>query len=257
MELEMAVISKPGGRSGNEDACGYRTSESRCCWVVSDGAGGHGGGDVASKTVVKSILRDFAGLSSVSEEAIKGLVARANSAVLNQQRHRSRFSGMRATVAMLVIDLEERRALLGHLGDTRVYCFRDARLLSQTRDHSVMQSMVDAGYGDDNALRDHPARNVLLYALGSEDDMFPSVSEQMLPIDDGDVFLLCTDGLWEYVREETMESLLAASSSAQMWLEALEQELLVHARDGHDNYSAIAVWIGDPVLASGEATRIT
>lgn len=60
MNLDIAVLSKQGGRSHNEDACGYWTSEAGCCWVVSDGAGGHGGGDVASKTVVGNILRDFA-----------------------------------------------------------------------------------------------------------------------------------------------------------------------------------------------------
>jgi serine/threonine protein phosphatase PrpC len=252
MELDMAVLSKQGGRPSNEDACGYRTSERRCCWVVSDGAGGHGSGDVASKTVVKSILRDFAGPIPVSAEGIRALLARANSAVLRQQDRHSRLSAMRATVAVLEIDLQQRGALWGHLGDTRVYSFRNGRILSQTRDHSVIQTMVDAGYSDGVALREHPRRNVLLYALGSDDDLLPSVCEQMLPIDNGDVFLLCTDGLWEYVTEEAMERELAASSSARRWLEALERELLAHAGEGHDNYSAIAVWVGN----SGDATRI-
>ncbi len=252
MELEMTVLSKQGGRPTNEDACGYRTSERRCCWVVSDGAGGHGGGDVASKTVVNSILRDFAALTGVSAEGIRALLARANSELLRQQGGQSGLSAMRATVAVLEMDLQQRGALWGHLGDTRVYCFRNGRILSQTRDHSVLQTMVDAGYGDGTALREHPGRNVLLYALGSEDEMLPSVCERMLPIHDGDVFLLCTDGLWEYVTEAAMERELASSSSAQLWLEALERELLAHARKGHDNYSAIAVWVAN----SADATRI-
>lgn len=123
---------------------------------------------MAAKTVVESILHDFAGATTgVSVEGISTLLARANSAVLRQQRSRPGLSTMRATVAMLEIDLQERGALWGHLGDSRVYCFRNGRVLSQTCDHSVIQSMLDAGYCDGNALREHPGRSVLLYALGS------------------------------------------------------------------------------------------
>jgi len=69
---------------------------------------------------------------------------------------------------------------------------------------------------------------------------------------DGDVFLLCTDGLWEYVDEAAMERLLAASLTAEYWLAALEAEILAHAKRDHDNYSALAVWVGNPA----DATRI-
>ena len=252
MNLEIAVLSKQGGRSHNEDACGYWTSDAGCCWVVSDGAGGHGGGDVASKTVVSSILRDFASSPVVAPDVITGLIMRANESVLQQQQAQPTVRNMRATAAVLLVDNGTEVALWGHLGDSRIYGFRGCRVLFQSRDHSVMQSMVDAGFGDAAMLRHHPQRSVLLAALGTPEEIHPAVVESPLPLRDGDVFMLCTDGLWEYVEESTMERLLAGSATAESWLVALEAELLAHARRDHDNYSAMAIWVGNPA----DATRI-
>jgi len=251
LKLEIAALSKQGGRSHNEDACGYWTSDAGCCWVVSDGAGGHGGGDVAAKTVVSNILRDFAACPAVAPERIAELILRANQAVLLEQATSQATRNMRATAAVLEIDNSTETATWGHLGDTRIYMFRGCRVLFQSRDHSVMQTMVDAGFGDAAMLRTHPQRSVLLAALGTTEEIRPAIHETVA-LRDGDVFLLCTDGLWEYVDEAAMERLLAASLTAEYWLAALEAEILAHAKRDHDNYSALAVWVGNPA----DATRI-
>lgn len=245
MKLEIAVLSKPGGRSCNEDACGYWTSDGACCWVLSDGAGGHGGGDVASRNVVGAILREFVSAPVVAPEAISALILHSNAVLLREQQTGEGLGDMRATVAMLTLDRATRVACWGHLGDSRIYGFRSGHVRFQSRDHSVMQSMLDAGLGDVAMLRHHPQRSVLLAALGSPEDMQPEVSQEVEPVLDGDVFMLCSDGLWEYVEEAVMERLLAVSPSAESWLCALEAEVLAQARRGHDNYSAIAVWVGD------------
>jgi serine/threonine protein phosphatase PrpC len=164
---------------------------------------------------------------------------------LHEQQSDQRLRDMRATVAMLVLDRARQLACWGHLGDSRVYGFRSGRLRFHSRDHSVIQSMLDAGIGDAEMLRRHPRRGVLLAALGSVDEMEPDVSAAAEPVYDGDVFMLCSDGLWEYVEEAVMEHLLAFSPTAESWLTALEAELLARAEPGHDNYSAIAVWLGD------------
>jgi serine/threonine protein phosphatase PrpC len=244
MDLEIAVLSKAGGRERNEDACGYWISEDACCWVVSDGAGGHGGGDVASKLAVSSMLTQFAVAPSVSGEAIRSLLSGANEAILQRQRTEAALGDMRATGAVLLIDRPRAHAMWGHIGDTRLYCFRDERVLLQTRDHSVIQQMFAEHRLDAAISRQHPQRNVLLHALGSADDFAPAVQDMPFPLLQGDVFLLCSDGLWEYVDEASMCRLLGASASAQDWLSALEQELLQRARPGHDNYSGVVVRIG-------------
>lgn len=246
MKLDIAVLCRAGGRTGNEDACGYWTSEAGCCWVLSDGAGGHGGGDVASKRVVATIVSEFAALPAATPATVSGLIRRAHAVLLHEQQSDPRLRDMRATVTMLAIDRGQRIACWGHVGDSRIYGFRSGHLRFQSHDHSVMQSMIDAGIGEVAMLRQHPQRGVLLAALGSPEEVEPDVPVASEPVRDGDVFMLCSDGLWEYVEESVMERLLAGSASAQAWLAALEAEVLAHARSGHDNYSAIAVWVGDP-----------
>lgn len=244
MKIEIAALSRPGGHPHNEDACGYWTSDGGCCWVLSDGAGGHGGGDVASKTVVATVLREFTLTPEVTPAAVSALILHANDVLVREQQSEGRLRDMRATVAMLVLDRARQLACWGHLGDSRIYAFRSGRLRFQSRDHSVVQSMLDAGVGDAGMLRRHPQRGVLLAALGSADEMEPEVSRAVEPVYDGDVFMLCSDGLWEYVEESIMERLLALSPTAESWLAALEAEVLARAAPAHDNYSAIAVWLG-------------
>ena len=82
LEMQTCFLSEVGGRSRNEDACGYWTSETGCCWVVSDGAGGHGSGDVAARLVVSSMLRSFSAHPQVGPNTASSLLQRANDAVV-------------------------------------------------------------------------------------------------------------------------------------------------------------------------------
>jgi len=241
--MEIAVLSKQGGRECNEDACGYWTSESLCCFVLSDGLGGHGGGDVASKLVVSTILRKFSGSPQMSSGALPAFLGHANDALMARQRSNRRLGDMRATAVMLVIDQVSQSALWGHVGDSRLYCFRKGIRILQTRDQSVAQGIVDMGMGDARMLRTHPHRHLLLNSLGSEEDFSPCLSAEPLMLQNNDVFLLCSDGLWEYIAEDRMEQTLLAARSMSDWLATLEVELLQLAKPGHDNYSGLAVRI--------------
>ncbi|MBS0543750.1 MAG: protein phosphatase 2C domain-containing protein, partial [Proteobacteria bacterium] len=182
MKLDIAVLSRAGGRPGNEDACGYWTSEAGCCWVLSDGAGGHGGGDVASKIVVGTIVSEFAASPEASPATVSGLIHRAHAVLQNEQQSAPRLRDMRATVAVLTIDRERRISCRGHVGDSRIYGFRSGHVRFQSRDHSVMQSMIDAGLGDAAMLRRHPQRGVLLAALGSPENVEPDVPPAGEPV---------------------------------------------------------------------------
>lgn len=243
MRIDIASISRVGGRPQNEDACGYWTSDQSCCWVVSDGAGGHGGGDVASRTVVSNVLKEFARRPEVSAEAITGLVSQAQQAIREQQRTSAHVRDMRATVAILMIDRARNIAIWGHVGDTRIYCFRRGHIFMKTRDHSVIQSMFEAGLGDYATLRHHPYRGVLLSALGGKEAFETSVAQSPLSLEDGDALLMCTDGLWDHVEDATMEALLRSSASGEDWLMAMEAELLKNADSNCDNYTAMSVWV--------------
>lgn len=245
MEFDTANLSQPGGRSYNEDASASRVGEHAGCWVVCDGAGGHGGGDVASRVAVDVIAQRFGEIGQADIETVAELLQDANEAVIEHQYQAPELRNMRSTVVMLVVDRTQATAAWGHVGDSRLYCIRDGRILHQTRDHSVVQSLVDAGYAERDALRTHPQRSVLLSALGTEDDFEASFAAHPLKLVHGDVFLLCTDGWWEYVHEDAMLSLLAQAGTPKQWLDLMEAELLANARPGHDNYTALAVWVED------------
>lgn len=241
MELEIHVLSKPGGRAINEDAYGVWSNPGACFCVISDGAGGHLAGEVASRLAVKQVLEWFYRTPDVGSEALETALKSANDAIVYEQRQSPETSDMRATILVLAIDTENAMARWAHIGDTRLYCFRGKRIIAQTRDHSVVQSMVDAGYLEQKNLRAAPRRNALFAALGDAQAFAPSVEESLFPVRDGDVFLLCTDGFWEYLEEAKMEHLLTQTESPDAWLRLLEAEVLKNGRSDQDNYSALVV----------------
>lgn len=242
MQIEVSVLSNPGGRERNEDACGFWTGGGGSFCVVSDGAGGHGGGDVASKLAVRMILGAFQDAPACTGAAIDAALRAAHDAIVAQQRADGRTAAMRATATVLAIDTVHRTAAWGHVGDTRLYCFRGGRVVAQTKDHSVVQKMVDAGYLGQSALRESDQRSRLFAALGHDEDFVAAIADAPFSLQDGDVFLLCTDGFWEYVDEAAMATALGCAASPADWLRAMEREVVERGREGQDNFSAVAVW---------------
>lgn len=241
MELTISVLSRTGGRPTNQDAYGVWPNRNNCFLALSDGAGGHSGGDYASKLAVKEVLEYFQHNPVCDADSIAGALRAANAAIVEAQRQTSQLAEMHATVVVLAIDSEIGSAIWGHVGDTRLYWFRNQRILMQTRDHSVLQTMVDAGYLPSGEVRGSPQRNLLLAALGGADGFEPCIEANLFPLQDGDVFLLCTDGFWEYVDETRMEQALQSSASQEEWLRQLERLVIAHGGEDQDNYSALAV----------------
>lgn len=248
MELAISVLSEPGGRSVNEDAYAVWSAGGACFCILSDGAGGHAGGAVASALAVESMLDCFHRTPAATPAVLAAALKQANVALAARRLQAPELADMCATVLVLAVDTVNATACWAHLGDTRLYCFRGQRILVQTRDHSVVQDMVEAGYLAPGDLRTAPGRNVLLGALGDAANFEPRIQVTPFALHDGDVFLLCTDGLWQYVDEAHMETLLRSAASPADWLRGLEDEVLRHAQARHDNYSAL-------VVACGQAGR--
>lgn len=239
-ELQTAHLSRVGGRKRNEDAFAYWESDTAGCWVVSDGAGGHGSGDLASSIVVETIIERFRSFPSVSSDSLACLLESAQTAVLEAKSDGG--ADMHATCVVLLIDRETEKAVWGHVGDSRLYLFRDGRLLYQTRDHSLVQNMIDAGYGTTDMIRTHPNRNLLTSAIGNSGDLEATISDQMLALQSADTFLLCSDGWWEYVEEAEMErSLSQSDGNLAVWLEAMGGVVARDAGTSNDNYTAVGV----------------
>ncbi|NIP57578.1 MAG: SpoIIE family protein phosphatase, partial [Gemmatimonadetes bacterium] len=211
--------------------------------VVADGMGGHPAGDVASSLAVKAILRAWGASdgegpdpdpSSTAEgsalpagERMEEAVQGANEAILREGEERPERSGMGTTVTALQVDADREEWVVGHVGDSRAYLWRDQELQPLTRDHTPLQEEVDAGRLSREEARIHPMSHVLSQALGTQRRVEPQIrTGACLP---GDLFLLCSDGLLAALSEEEIEALVR--QGAEGTLEALAATLVAEAND--------------------------
>ena len=246
IELRVSVLSRTGGRERNEDACGYCSVRGLGSYVLADGAGGHGGGDVAARVAIQTVLDAFTAAPEVSAAAAGALIAAANAAVIERQRGGGVLADMRSTLVLLLVDARRRHAFWAHAGDSRLYLLRGGRVVVRTRDQSLLQDMLDAGMLSGGRAGTAPNRAVLTGSLGGTDSFFPVVTPAPQPLQAGDAFLLCSDGFWDWVDDRALESAWRGATQPDEWLHALEAGFADRMRAGSDNYSAIAVWCGDP-----------
>jgi serine/threonine protein phosphatase PrpC len=253
LALEVALICDRGGRRYNEDACGHWHSQQQLCCVLADGAGGHGGGDTASRLAVQELIGRLSSQPAAHAQDLDRQLRATNEVIISQRVPGTPQQDMHSTVVCLVLDFMQHRALWAHAGDSRMYWFRQGRLVQRTRDHSLVQSLVDSGLVSAADLRTHPQRSELRSALGiAPDALEVSAGEGAEDVQAGDVFLLCTDGLWEYLDDEQMQASLAAARTPGLWLDELATAVRQAAspKPSHDNFSALTVWTRHPPLAS-------
>lgn len=198
---------------------------------VADGMGGHKAGDVASRMAVDEIIRCLNG-QKPDESVLVQAVEQANLAIFREQTENFDLSGMGTTLTMIWED--EDRVLLGHVGDSRAYLLREGEMEQISEDHSMVAEMVRKGLLTAEQAKHHPYRNVITRALGSEDTV--QVDVTLLDKKPGDVYLICSDGLSEYVSLAQMRDILLSMSKD----EAADQ-LLQLALDGggRDNISLV------------------
>ena len=245
VQFEVAVMSRLGGRRVNEDACGHWHSDHHLCCVVADGVGGHGGGDRASRFVVQHVITRYAATPVRDGPAVEALLRATNEALRGHRADAVEQHDMYSTVVALFVELDKQQALWAHVGDSRLYVLRERHVLLRTQDHSVVQMLVAYGSLAEEQVHGHPHRSELLCALGSEPEALQvGLAPRSFDILPGDVFLMCTDGLWDHVSDDVLEQTVGSVDDPEMWLERLEAELLreVAEEPRHDNYSAIALW---------------
>ncbi len=241
MDLTYALISKAGDRDLNEDSLAVCDHAGHQCFVLCDGLGGHGMGDVASSLVVDVFKAQFDQADDLTDFIGQTLLA-AQDILLAEQIARRASKRMKTTAAALVLD--EKNAYIGHVGDSRVYAFFKNKVKTRTLDHSIPQMLALAGDIKEAQIRQHPDRNALLRVLGVDweqpmyDLLQPIVQKKC------QAFLLCSDGFWEHIEDKQMCYLLKKTKSVHEWLEEMTQ--LVEQNGAGldmDNYSAIAVWL--------------
>jgi serine/threonine protein phosphatase PrpC len=235
--LEIAYITSCGGRSENEDNLCILKEEDDLCMVVADGLGGYGGGKVASRAVVDTFAEHFKKNGLRTREQLQTALSNANERVISGQTPECE---MKSTLVLLV--LHGKNAEWMHVGDSRLYHFKDGMLVDQTLDHSVSQLAVFMNEIAQEDIRFHEDRSKVLRALGS-DSFDPDIMESLHLEEGFHAFLLCSDGFWEYVYEKEMEAMLSEASSPKEWLTSMEQIIRGRAPKDQDNYTAAAVFV--------------
>ncbi len=234
-------------RAINEDAC--LAMPELGLWAVADGMGGHEAGDIASQMIVETLQEiplpltwpDF--LHSV-REALHDVNRRLREESAQRYQHRT----IGSTVVVLLA--HEHQCACLWVGDSRIYRLRNGQLEQLTRDHSHVQELVDQGLLTPEEAHRHPLANVITRAVGSADDL--QIDEVVYPLQAGDLFLLCSDGLNKTVPDEEITRLLAHSNhNCQEAVKAFIHLALM--RDASDNVTTIVVNIdGDPAESADE-----
>lgn len=240
--IDYSLFTNPGGRDNNEDFVGVTKYGKDYCFVLCDGLGGHDRGEVASKMVAENILGMFEAEGD-SEGFLDRAMTKSQNDLLELQRREHLEDAMKTTAVVLVVATEYIK--WAHIGDSRLYHFFDnGTRYERTRDHSLVQMLVDTGEIKDEEIRVHPDRNKVFRVMGAEWGVKSYDKSAILERENGHSFLLMTDGFWEYVQEAEMMQYLASSSTSEEWL--ANMEILVRQRadmSKTDNYSAIAVRI--------------
>lgn len=238
MNINYALTSQTGARESNQDETGVLMGKRCACFLVCDGVAGTAGGETAARIARDTLLAELMDDAPIRPADTGQWIDKAEQAIRQAQSKTLDFERMSTTLAAVFIDRDSQHSWWAHAGDSRVYHFRRGYIHAVTRDHSLAQQLKDAGV-DNSGINS----NLLYNALGAGGTSPVSYSEVM-PLEDGDAFLICTDGFWCNISPEEMEQALRMVSSPHEWL-ALMQEA-INRSEQKDNLSAVAVWIGSP-----------
>lgn len=236
-DLLFAHASHPGLlRKTNEDCCGASTSQN--AFIVCDGMGGAAAGEVASHCAVEAFLQhlDAARIPEDAAERLGEAIQAANQAVLWRARETPGRRGMGTTLVAALFDPAPRTFWIAHVGDSRCYLLRDARLRLLTADHSLVEEQVRAGLLTREEAGASPVRHIITRALGSQPLVEPEI--EPLAVCPGDLLLLASDGLNRELTDAEIEQILA---TPQPSLAATCQALLdaANVHGGRDNITVL------------------
>lgn len=241
MNFEFACLTDPGRvRTNNEDC--VAASDTHGLAVLADGMGGYNAGEIASAMAVSFIATEMgawlleAGRSPASQDvkrALEATVTQANVSIYNAAVANVQFSGMGTTIVVGVF--EPSRIVLAHVGDSRCYLLRDHRLTQLTRDHSLLQEQLDAGLITQDLAKIATHKNLVTRALGVDPGVLVDVQE-CVPRE-GDVYLMCSDGLSDMVDDDTVQALLDVPVPLAERAQSLVRA--ANTAGGRDNISVI------------------
>lgn len=238
--MQYKLFTDKGNREWNEDYIGMTSRNDRYLFVLADGLGGHGKGEIASQLVVEMVIRYYMEQQDIPD--IGSCIQYAQEQLLIKQEAEHNKDGMKTTI--VVLEIADNKARWAHVGDSRLYVFHRNRVVGRTLDHSVPQMLVASGEIKDKDIRGHEDRNRLLRVLGVEWNRAMYEVSEWFPLKKGQAYMLCTDGFWELIEEKQMERFLKKSKSIEAWLENMVTWVWKQGiGKDMDNFSCITVLV--------------
>ncbi|HEY1784223.1 MAG TPA: PP2C family serine/threonine-protein phosphatase [Pirellulales bacterium] len=255
--IEHAALSDVGlRRSNNQDSCAVVLASDQRNWrerghlfLVADGMGAHAAGELASKLAAGGIPHTYHKLlDQAPPEALRQAVIESNAHIHGRGEANAEFHGMGTTTSVLV--LLPQGAIVAHVGDSRVYRFRRGRLEQLTFDHSLVWEMMATGQLPPGDVANFIPKNIITRSLGPHAEVKVDL-EGPLPLEAGDTFVLCSDGLSGQVKDEQIAAILGAMSAPEAARALVD---LANLHGGPDNVTVIVVRVGQlpPLNAADE-----
>lgn len=239
MHIDEFEFTGRGGREYNQDSVGSRQYASGGIFVVADGLGGHRLGEKASETAVRTIIGEWDDSRSDIAEQLNETICNANSNILELQN--SERCVMKTTVAALAI--YGTKAVFANSGDSRVYFFHGDELSGCTNDHSVAFKKYRSGEITRDQIGSDEDQSSLLRVLGGAERYEPELYPEVKELEPGDAFFLCSDGAWEFLRDEEICIDLLKAESAAKWAELLMLRIMERVDGKNDNLSLMTIMI--------------
>ena len=257
MRFTIFQESRRGSRSVNQDRIAYTYSRDTLLLVVADGMGGHAGGEIAAQIAVRLFIERF---QQEAKPVLKSpltflyeTLVKAHAALGSYSAQFSMLETPRTTCVACIV--QAGHAYWAHVGDSRLSIFRQGALLSQTKDHSKVQYLVDQGVIGAADAAEHPDRNKIYSCLGGLVDPVIDLSNRT-PLRSGDTIVMCTDGLWGPLGSDEMAARLTSMPILKAAPEMMREAERRGGLDG-DNLSAIVVRWGPETLLDEPSTTIT
>lgn len=250
MKFSIFQSSRQGGRKYNQDRLAYSYSRDALLMVVADGMGGHFHGEIASQIAVQFLVENFQKLATPAlKDPFRFLIDainQAHEAIGDYVLAHGLSEHPRTTCVACVV--QGNYAYWAHVGDTRLYFFHGGKLVSRTRDHSLVQQLFEQGKITEDEMTTHPDRNKVHSCLGGP--IIPDIElSRKTQLREGDTLLMCSDGLWGLLSSGEITSILDTYPIAMAVPELLDHAELRGGEDG-DNLSAIGMRWGDEQIHS-------
>ncbi|NLZ54100.1 MAG: Stp1/IreP family PP2C-type Ser/Thr phosphatase, partial [Thermoanaerobacteraceae bacterium] len=220
----------------NEDAFYFPEKDSNFpeLYIVADGMGGHQGGEIASEIAVNEVASYINSNLSKDCDAqkVKGIlessIITANNKILSLASEHSRYSGMGTTITIALF--HNGYLYIGHVGDSRAYRIRDDNIEQLTRDHSLVWQLAEEGRITMEEAKNHPMKNVITKALGTDENIEPDILE--FDLKDNDIIILCSDGLTNMLDNDSIKSIVCSLEPEEAAFKLIEK---ANSKGGLDN----------------------